>query len=159
MAQGVGVVVGVDSHLGLEGRARQVLVVLCPTQASGLPALVDRRQILVASLATSSQTASSTDSVKERQAAVLILAQTMLKLAAPHVAGVLIVRQLATRLSAPAPEITLVIHLFRVDLSPLRTFADQIPAAQMHTANLASTTGQAKIDQCAFATRDTEEMV
>jgi len=157
MGQVVGVV---DSHLGLkEGRARQVLVLLCPTRASGLPALVDRRLILVASLATSSQTASLTDSVKERQAAVSILAQTMLKLAAPPVAGVLIVRQPATRLSAPAQEITLVIHLFRVDHSPPRTFADQIHAALMHTANLALTTGQGRIDQCAFATRDTEETV
>ena len=60
MGQGVGVV-GVDSHLGLEGRAHQVSVVdLCPTLASGLPALVDRRQILVESLATGSQTASLT---------------------------------------------------------------------------------------------------
>ena len=60
MGRGVGVV-GVDSHLGLEGRARQVSVVgLCPTLALGLPALVDRRQILVASLATGSQTASLT---------------------------------------------------------------------------------------------------
>jgi len=157
MGQVVGVV---DSHLGLEGRARQVLVVglLHPTLVLGLPVLVDRRQILVASLATSSQTASLTDSVKERQAAVSTLAQTMLKLVVPPVAGVPIARQLATRLSAPAQEITLVIHLFRVDLSPPRTFADQIHAVLMHTANLALTTGQAKIDQCAFATRDTEEM-
>ena len=60
MGRGVGVV-GVDSHLGLEGRARQVSVVgLCPTLASGLPALVDRHQVLVASLATGSQTASLT---------------------------------------------------------------------------------------------------
>ena len=60
MGQGVGVV-GVDSHLGLEGRARQVLVVgLHPTLALGLPALVDRPQILVESLATGSQTASLT---------------------------------------------------------------------------------------------------
>jgi len=159
MGPGVGVV-GVDSHLGLEGRAHQVSVVdLCPTLASGLPALVDRRQILVESLATGSQTASLTDSVKERQAAALILAQTMLKLAAPPVAGVLIVRRPATKLSAPAQEITLVIHLFRVVHSHQRTFADQIHAVLMHTANLASTTGQGRIDQCAFAMRDTEETV
>ena len=60
MGLGVGVV-GVGSHLGLEGRARQVLVGgLCPTLASVLPALVDHRQILVESLATGSQTASLT---------------------------------------------------------------------------------------------------
>ena len=60
MGLGVGVV-GVDSHLGLEGRARQASVLgLCPTLASGLPALVDHRQILVESLATGSQTASLT---------------------------------------------------------------------------------------------------
>ena len=59
---GQGVVVVVDSLLGLEGRACQVLVVvlLHPTLASGLPALVDRRLILAASLATSSQTANLT---------------------------------------------------------------------------------------------------
>jgi len=159
MGQGVGVV-GVDSHLVLGGRARQVLVVgLHPTLALGLPALVDRPQILVESLATGSQTASLTDSVKERQAAVLILAQTMLKLAAPPVAGVLIVRQPATKLSAPAQEITLVTHSFRVGHSLQRTFADQIPAVLTHTANLGSTTGQGKIDRCAFAMRGTEEMV
>ena len=61
MGQGGVGVVGVDSHLGLKGRARQASVVgLCPTLALGLPALVDRPQILVESLATGSQTASLT---------------------------------------------------------------------------------------------------
>ena len=60
MGQGVGVV-GVDSHLGLEGRARQALVGLCPTLALGpTPTLVDRLQILVESPATGSQIASLT---------------------------------------------------------------------------------------------------
>ena len=54
MDQEVGEVV-VDSHLGLEGRARQALVGLCPT-----PTLVDPPQTLVESPATGSQIASLT---------------------------------------------------------------------------------------------------
>jgi len=147
----------VDSHLGLEGRARQALVGLYPTLALvPTPTLVDRPQTLVASPVTGSQIASSTDSVKEPQDAVLILARIMLKLAALPVAGEQIARRLATRLSARVQEITLVTHLFPVDHSPLRTFADQIPAALMHTANLVLTTGQAKIVQCVSAMKDTE---
>ena len=60
MDQEVGEVV-VDSHWGLEGRARQALVGLCPTLALGpTPTLVDRLQTLVASPATGSQIASLT---------------------------------------------------------------------------------------------------
>jgi len=161
------VVVVADSHLGLEGRARQASVAPSPTLALGLPptlvdppqTLVDRPQTLVVSPATGSPTASLTDSAKEPQVAVLIPARTTLKLADPPVAGELIARRPATRLSAPAQGITLATHLFPVVHSRLRTFADQILAAQMHTANLALTTGQAKIGQCASATRDTEETV
>jgi len=168
------VVVVADSHLGLEGRAPQASVAPSPTLALGLPptlvdppptlvdpppTLVDRPPTLVVSPATGSLTASLTDSAKEHQAAVLILAQTMLKLADPPVGGERIARRPATRLSALAQGITLATHLFPVVHSPLRTFADQILAAQMHTANLALTTGQAKIGQCASATKDTEETV
>jgi len=156
MDQEVGEVV-VDSHWGLEGRARQALVGLCPTLALGpTPTLVDRLQTLVASPATGSQIASLTDSVKEPQDAASILAQTTLKLVDLPVAGERIVRLLATRLSVLVQGITLVTHLFPVAHSPLRTFADQIHAAQTHTANLALTTGQEKIVQCASATKDTE---
>ena len=62
------VVVVVDSHLGLEGRARQASVAPSPTLALGLPptlvdpppTLVDRPQTLVVSPATGSPTASLT---------------------------------------------------------------------------------------------------
>jgi hypothetical protein len=159
MDQEVGVVV-VDSHSGLEARARQALVGLHPTLAlAPTPTLVDRPQTLVASPATGSQIASLTDSVKEPQDAVSILAQTTLKLADLPVAGERIARRPATRLSALVQGITLETHLFPVDHSPLRTFAHQIPAALTHTANLALTTGQAKIVQCVSATKDTEETV
>jgi hypothetical protein len=166
MDQEVGVVV-VDSHPGLEARARQALVGLHPTLALGqtptlvdhLQTLVDRLQTLVASPATGSQIASLTDSVKEPQDAVSILAQTTLKLADLPVAGERIAKRPATRLSALVQGTTLETHLFPVDHSPLRTFAHQIPAALTHTANLALTTGQAKIVQCVSATKDTEETV
>jgi hypothetical protein len=173
MDQEVGVVV-VDSHLGLEARAPQALVGLHPTLAlAPTPTLVDRLQTLVdrpqtlvdrpqtlvASLATGSQIASLTDSVKEPQDAVSILAQTTLKLADLPVAGERIARRPATRLSALVQGTTLETHLFPVDHSPLRTFAHQIPAALTHTANLALTTGQEKIVQCVSATKDTEETV
>jgi hypothetical protein len=166
MDQEVGVVV-VDSHLVLEARARRALVGLHPTLAlAPTPTLVDhpqtlvdRLQTLVASPATGSQIASLTDSAKEPQDAVSILAQTTLKLADLPVAGERIARRPATRLSALVQGITLETHLFPVDHSPLRTFAHQIPAALTHTANLALTTGQAKIVQCVSATKDTEETV
>jgi hypothetical protein len=154
MDQVVGVEV-VGSLLGLEGRARPT-----PTLALGpTPTLVDRPQTSVASLATGSLIASLTDSVKEPQDAVSILAQTTLKLAGLPVAGERIARRPATRLSALVQGITLETHLCPVDHSPLRTFAHQIPAALTHTANLALTTGQAKIVQCVSATKDTEETV
>ena len=60
MDQAVGEVV-VDSHSGLEGRARQALVGLCPTLALGpTPTLADLPQTSVASPATGSQIASLT---------------------------------------------------------------------------------------------------
>lgn len=142
----------VGSLLGLEGRARPT-----PTLALGpTPTLVGRPQTSVASLATGSLIASLTDSVKEPQDAVSILARITLKLAALPVEEELTVRQPATRLSALVQGITLATHLFPVDHSPLRTFAGQIPAALTHTANLGLTTGQAKIVQCVSATKDTE---
>jgi hypothetical protein len=151
MGQAVEVEV-VDSLLGLEGRARPTLTLaLAPA-----PTLVGRPQTSVASPATGSLIASLTDSVKEPQDAVSILARITLKLAALPVEEELTVRQPATRLSALVQGITLATHLFPVDHSPLRTFAGQIPAALTHTANLGLTTGQAKIVQCVSATKDTE---
>jgi len=151
--QGVGEVVA--SHLGLEGKAPQALVVL----ALGLPTLEDHRQVLAGSPATGFRIASLTGSVKVHQAAVLTLAQTTLKLAARPAAEERLAKQPGTRQSAPAQGITLATHLFPVGHSLPRTSADQILVAPTPTVNLALTTGLAKIDQCAFATKDTEETV
>jgi len=154
------VVVVVDSRLALEARARQALVGLYPILALVPPILVaPPTPTLVVSPATGSQTASLTDSVKEPRDVVLILALTMLRLAGLPVVGELIVRQPATRLFALVQGITLVTHLSPVVHSPLRIFADQILVALTLTANLALTTGQARIGQYACATKDTEGTV
>merc|ERR1712130_766907 len=135
------------------------ILALVPPTLVDPPTLALVPPTLVASRATGSQTASLTDSVKEPRDAVLILALTTLRLAGLPVVGELIARRLATRLFALVQGITLVIHLFPVVHSPLRIFADQILAALTLTANLALTTGQARIGQCASAMKDTEGTV
>jgi len=149
-----------DSRLDPAVRARLALEDQCPTLVlEGVPTLVGRPQVLEGSLATDSLTANLTDSAKELQAAVLTLAQTMLKQAGPRVAEARLARQLDTRRSAPAPGITLEIRLCPVARSPLRIFAGQIHAVPMLIVNLGLTTGPAKIVQCVFVTRGTEGTV
>jgi len=156
----VGVVLE-DSRLDLVVRARLALEGQCPTLVlEGVPTLVlGRPQVLEGSLATGSLTANLTDSAKELQAAVLTLAQTMLKQAGPRVAEARLARRLDTRRSAPAPGITLEIRLCPVARSPPRISAGQIRAVPMLIVNLGSTTGLVKIVQCVFVTKGTEGTV
>jgi len=150
-----------DSRLDLVVRARPALEDQCPTLVlEGVPTLVvGCPQVLEGSLATGSLTANLTDSAKELQAAVLTLAQTMLKQAGPRVAEARLARRLDTRRSAPAPGITLEIRLCPVARSPPRISAGQIRAVPMLIVNLGSTTGLVKIVQCVFVTKGTEGTV